>query len=80
MAGLQYNFFPTDFFYPRPKSAASDVAGKAVLHLQQDPGKDAINNFGGPKTLVHNKVAKVEYPLMHKKRQVLAKDHDECQN
>ncbi|CAL1385765.1 unnamed protein product [Linum trigynum] len=22
MAGLQYNFFPTDFFYPRPKSNA----------------------------------------------------------
>lgn len=24
MAGLQYNFFPTDFYYPRPQ-ASSDI-------------------------------------------------------
>lgn len=25
MAGLQYNFFPTDFFYPKPKPPAVDA-------------------------------------------------------
>ena len=71
MAGLQYNFFPTDFFYPRPQSAALDAAGKPVLlRLQQDPAKDAIN--------IHNKLVKA-HPLMHKKTQVLPKDHDEAE-
>ncbi|GLT75272.1 hypothetical protein SLA2020_470080 [Shorea laevis] len=30
MAGLQYNFFPTDFFYPRTESVPSDVTRKAA--------------------------------------------------
>ncbi|GMN55475.1 hypothetical protein TIFTF001_024598 [Ficus carica] len=32
MAGLQYNFFPTDLIYPRPP--LSDSAPKAVVPLQ----------------------------------------------
>ncbi|PON67415.1 hypothetical protein TorRG33x02_264560 [Trema orientale] len=31
MAGLQYNFFPTDFLYPRP---ADSAAPKSVAPLQ----------------------------------------------
>ncbi|GMY19091.1 hypothetical protein FCV25MIE_14330 [Fagus crenata] len=35
MAGLQYNFFPTDFFYPRPQPVALDAThGQASLPLQ----------------------------------------------
>ena len=34
MAGLQYNFFPTDFFYPRPPLAAADAASKSVAPIQ----------------------------------------------
>nr|POE99857.1 hypothetical protein CFP56_35503 [Quercus suber] len=34
MAGLQYYFFPTDFFYPRPSSANGDNASKPVLQVQ----------------------------------------------
>ncbi|CAN1186179.1 hypothetical protein LINPERPRIM_LOCUS35911 [Linum perenne] len=30
MAGLQYNFFPTDFFYPRPKSVAGTADAAAL--------------------------------------------------
>ncbi|KAL9688918.1 hypothetical protein QQ045_033345 [Rhodiola kirilowii] len=25
MAGLQYNFFPTDFFYPRPTATTTTI-------------------------------------------------------
>ena len=35
MAGLQYNFFPTDFFYPRPQPVALDATrSQASLPLQ----------------------------------------------
>ncbi|KAJ7976693.1 hypothetical protein O6P43_006442 [Quillaja saponaria] len=35
MAGLQYNFFPTDFFYPRPKTSSLDAAAqKSIVPLQ----------------------------------------------
>ncbi|KAJ7976694.1 hypothetical protein O6P43_006443 [Quillaja saponaria] len=35
MAGLQYNFFPTDFFYPRPKMSTLDAAAqKAIVPLE----------------------------------------------
>ncbi|KAG6769137.1 hypothetical protein POTOM_024753 [Populus tomentosa] len=30
MAGLQYNFFPTDFFYPRPQTVKVDTAAAAT--------------------------------------------------
>ncbi|KAJ4706291.1 hypothetical protein OWV82_019962 [Melia azedarach] len=38
MAGLQYNFFPTDFFYPRPSNsgaAATVDKSSSALSLQQ---------------------------------------------
>ncbi|KAJ0809045.1 hypothetical protein HanPI659440_Chr01g0010271 [Helianthus annuus] len=31
MAGLQYNFFPTDFLYPQPTKKASDVTAPQVI-------------------------------------------------
>ena len=34
MAGLQYYFFPTDFFYPRPSSTNGDSTSNLVLHVQ----------------------------------------------
>ncbi|QHN84558.1 uncharacterized protein DS421_16g529650 [Arachis hypogaea] len=43
MAGLQqYNFFPTDLFYPKPSSPA--VAKPTVLPLQTPTGGDITAN------------------------------------
>lgn len=47
MAGLQYYFFPTDFFYPLQKSTNGDSTSKMLLSLQtqekaeSDGGKQA---------------------------------------
>lgn len=54
MAGLQYNFFPTDFFYPRTKPKASDSAGKEVVHLQTTTNRDVVDNLEQPTGLVLN--------------------------
>lgn len=53
MAGLQYNFFPTDFFYPRTKPVASDSAGKEVVYLQTT-NRDVVDNLEQPTGLVLN--------------------------
>ncbi|KAG2683562.1 hypothetical protein I3760_10G036200 [Carya illinoinensis] len=59
MAGLQYNFFPTDFFYPRPQSAPLDATRKAVLPIQEQ--KDVTTNDSeGPKTLVQKNLVKFQ--------------------
>ncbi|XAR69908.1 hypothetical protein NMG60_11001676 [Bertholletia excelsa] len=48
MAGLQYNFFPTDFFFPPQKSLAKDAAHPQVLPIKagntedQEPHKSLI--------------------------------------
>ncbi|KAM3738840.1 hypothetical protein ACB098_09G161600 [Castanea mollissima] len=64
MAGLQYNFFPTDFFYPRPKSVAIDTTTpKAVLPLQQDPIREVTNDIEVSKTLVQKNPVKKVIPL-----------------
>ncbi|KAK1428878.1 hypothetical protein QVD17_17718 [Tagetes erecta] len=31
MAGLQYNFFPTDFFYPQPTSTSTNTSYPQTL-------------------------------------------------
>ncbi|KAK9056429.1 hypothetical protein SSX86_023790 [Deinandra increscens subsp. villosa] len=31
MAGLQYNFFPTDFLYPKPTKKIADVTTPQVI-------------------------------------------------
>ncbi|OMO68254.1 hypothetical protein CCACVL1_20014 [Corchorus capsularis] len=44
MAGLQYNFFPTDFFYPRPaQSKPGDAASSTALSLQTQKQRRDIN-------------------------------------
>uniref|UniRef100_A0A7N2R798 Uncharacterized protein n=1 Tax=Quercus lobata TaxID=97700 RepID=A0A7N2R798_QUELO len=54
MAGLQYYFFPTDFFYPRPSSANGDNASKPVLQVQTQ--KAGAENIERCKIVVHNDV------------------------
>ncbi|KAL4607652.1 hypothetical protein ACB092_09G190600 [Castanea dentata] len=54
MAGLQYYFFPTDFFYPRPSSANGDNASKQVLQVQTQ--KAGAENIERCKIVVHNDV------------------------
>ncbi|KDP26215.1 hypothetical protein JCGZ_22461 [Jatropha curcas] len=60
MAGLQYYFFPTDFFYPRPPPTADrDSANKPpVVHIQtQKRDKEDMEKL--------NK-AKVKYNMQEK--------------
>ncbi|KAL4607637.1 hypothetical protein ACB092_09G189800 [Castanea dentata] len=54
MAGLQYYFFPTDFFYPRPSSTNGDNTSNAVLHVQTQ--KADTENIEKCKIAVHNDV------------------------
>ena len=55
MAGLQYYFFPTDFFYPRPSSASGDnTSSKPVLQVQTQ--KADAENIKKCKIVVHNNV------------------------
>ncbi|EEF32284.1 conserved hypothetical protein [Ricinus communis] len=48
MAGLlQYNFFPTDFFYPRPPAATRD-SKPAVVHMRtekENPEDDHVEKL-----------------------------------
>ena len=55
MAGLQYYFFPTDFFYPRPSSTDGDNTSNPVLHVQTQKQADA-GNIEKCKIVVHNDV------------------------
>ncbi|KAL3715753.1 hypothetical protein ACJRO7_007492 [Eucalyptus globulus] len=52
MAGLQYYFFPTDFFYPRAPSPspADGVAAKAVVPVKAVKGLDGGDDFVGQKS------------------------------
>ncbi|KAI3415209.1 F-box domain-containing protein [Psidium guajava] len=52
MAGLQYYFFPTDFFYPRAPSPspADGAAAKAVLPAQALKGSDGGDGFARQKS------------------------------
>ncbi|XAR69906.1 hypothetical protein NMG60_11001673 [Bertholletia excelsa] len=45
MAGLQYNFFPTDFFFPPQQSLAKDAAQPQVLPIKTE-------NQEAPKSLI----------------------------
>ncbi|KAJ6741734.1 hypothetical protein OIU85_015875 [Salix viminalis] len=38
MAGLQYYFFPTDFFYPRPPPADQESVSSPAQHVQPQKG------------------------------------------
>ena len=72
MAGLQYNFFPTDFFYPRPKSVVLDASPKVILPLQQDPIRDVTKNFEGSKALVKKTPVKVQALTLKKQGENLS--------
>ncbi|KAI3415210.1 F-box domain-containing protein [Psidium guajava] len=52
MAGLQYYFFPTDFFYPRAPSPspADGGASAAVLPVQALKGSEGGDGFVGQKS------------------------------
>ncbi|PON67416.1 hypothetical protein TorRG33x02_264570 [Trema orientale] len=61
MAGMQYYFFPTDFYYPRPQSANVDRhAGDRqlvppVLEVQKlDNSKDVDHHEDQKASLVHS--------------------------
>ncbi|KAL8258606.1 hypothetical protein R6Q59_026559 [Mikania micrantha] len=41
MAGLQYNFFPTDFFYPQP-STSQDIAYPQTLSLNTQKAPEVV--------------------------------------
>ncbi|KAB1205497.1 hypothetical protein CJ030_MR7G025990 [Morella rubra] len=82
MAGLQYNFFPTDLLYPRQQPVALDTTRKVVLPLQKkDLSKEAVitDELAGPKTLVYNNLVEVQ-PLVLKKKPVPVwlKEHDQA--
>lgn len=51
MAGLQYNFFPTDFYYPRPKSSTPPENNPHVNHAID---KVEDTRFGNNTTLRFN--------------------------
>ncbi|KAJ8759962.1 hypothetical protein K2173_010818 [Erythroxylum novogranatense] len=58
MAGLQYNFFPTDILYPRPQPAAVDTSQKAnVLSMpaQKFDGADDRKHFPTSVAALKNK-------------------------
>ncbi|OMO86177.1 hypothetical protein COLO4_21281 [Corchorus olitorius] len=54
MAGLQYNFFPTDFYYPRLQStvpAADTGRAAAVIIKTKTPNKEVGDELEWPKSL-----------------------------
>ncbi|WRX23531.1 hypothetical protein QQP08_016018 [Theobroma cacao] len=54
MAGLQYNFFPTDFFYPRPVQSTppADATPPAALTMQSQKTGVADDTMR-PASMVH---------------------------
>ncbi|XVE61070.1 hypothetical protein DITRI_Ditri06bG0010300 [Diplodiscus trichospermus] len=46
MAGLQYNFFPTDFFYPRPATQSAPVVDStpSVVALTTTQKREAVDD------------------------------------
>lgn len=52
MAGLQYNFFPTDFFYPRPPTTQTDTGRKAALPMQSQNSRDSADDSVTPASAV----------------------------
>ncbi|XVE95848.1 hypothetical protein REPUB_Repub02eG0169400 [Reevesia pubescens] len=56
MAGLQYNFFPTDFFYPRPAQSSTPVGftPSAALSMQTQKRDDDDDSRQQPGSLIHH--------------------------
>ncbi|KAL8213753.1 hypothetical protein R6Q57_003202 [Mikania cordata] len=55
MAGLQYNFFPTDFFYPQPASMSKDGSGPQNLLLNTQKPELLIEDLTMMKSTNHAK-------------------------
>ncbi|XWS65372.1 hypothetical protein CRYUN_Cryun05aG0107000 [Craigia yunnanensis] len=52
MAGLQYNFFPTDFYYPRPQSVPFNDAGRvAAVTIQTQKKEVSDDDLEWPRSL-----------------------------
>ncbi|CAL1352347.1 unnamed protein product [Linum trigynum] len=68
MAGLQYNFFPTDFFYPRPKSVtvATDAGQTSSLPLTRPDGAAAGDHPAS--LIVHTNGNKSTTAIEYKKK------------
>ncbi|GMN55477.1 hypothetical protein TIFTF001_024599 [Ficus carica] len=58
MAGMQYsyNFFPTDFYYPRPHTLPDErlTAGTTVISPVEDPKSEAIVNDKAGQLVQHS--------------------------
>ncbi|XVF56237.1 hypothetical protein PTKIN_Ptkin06aG0102600 [Pterospermum kingtungense] len=57
MAGLQYNFFPTDFFYPRPAKSTPlvDATPSSAALTTQTQKREAVDDDSRqPGTVVYH--------------------------
>ncbi|XVE61069.1 hypothetical protein DITRI_Ditri06bG0010200 [Diplodiscus trichospermus] len=51
MAGLQYNFFPTDFYYPRPQTIPVDADRVAAVSIQRQKKEVGGGELEWPRSL-----------------------------
>ncbi|KAL4273405.1 hypothetical protein GQ457_13G011160 [Hibiscus cannabinus] len=58
MAGLQYNFFPTDFYYPRPQSLPDAPRVATAVTPIQTPKKEETTTT----SCCHNNINDLEWP------------------
>ncbi|CAA2970843.1 Hypothetical predicted protein [Olea europaea subsp. europaea] len=54
MAGLQYKFFPTDFFFPPQKFAGRDIATQQQIPLVKSRNTDESDEPKQPKITTIN--------------------------
>ncbi|KAI3526042.1 hypothetical protein L1887_05201 [Cichorium endivia] len=62
MAGLQYNFFPTDFLYPQPPKKIADVTVPQVFTLNSKKQKVSIDDLNKMKSSIgaKNRIKAIE--------------------
>ncbi|KAI3788268.1 hypothetical protein L2E82_01028 [Cichorium intybus] len=62
MAGLQYNFFPTDFLYPQPTKKIADVTVPQVFTLNSKKQKVSIDDLNKMKSSIgaKNRIKAIE--------------------
>ncbi|GMP86591.1 hypothetical protein ACSBR2_034231 [Camellia fascicularis] len=53
MAGLQYKFFPTDFFFPPQRSITRDGATQNLLPIRNN---EKIEDRDASKALIHREI------------------------
>ena len=79
MAGLQYNFFPTDFFFPPQRSINGDTTGQKVLPVKTLK-KDDIDDSKQSTTLVRHDINKKNLKVFPSSSTALAPIHKQNQN